>query len=70
MTTKRSDLISVESRSETRLQFKVAARRATGWMIDGDQLLVTDYTKSRPVKRYVQMMFRPVTFGFPWAAAH
>ena len=51
--------ISLESRSATALKLKVAARKAFGWSEDGDQLVITDYTKNRPVKKYSQMMYHP-----------
>ncbi len=51
--------ISLEARSLTALKLKVAARKAFGWTEDGDQLVITDYTKNRPVKKYSQMMYHP-----------
>lgn len=56
--------ISVEARSLATLKLKVAARKAFGWSEDGEQLVVTDYTKRRPVKRYAQMMFRSPAVSF------
>jgi hypothetical protein len=60
--------LSVEARSLPALQIKVAARKAFGWVKDGEQLKVIDYTKHRPVKRYVQMMYRSAAVTFRWEA--
>jgi hypothetical protein len=56
--------ISIESRSLAALKLKVAARKAFGWAEDGDQLVITDYTKNRPVKKYSQMMYHPGAVPF------
>lgn len=56
--------ISVEARSLAALKIKVAAHRAFGWVEDGEILEVTDYTKSRPVKRYAQMLFKSPAISF------
>lgn len=56
--------ISVEARSLGALQMKIAARKAFGWTKDGEQLVVTDYTRSRPVKRYAQVMYRSPALSF------
>lgn len=68
MTPTKSDLVFVQARSLATLQLKVAARRATGWVVDGDQLVVTDFTTRRPVKRYTQGMIRPLPLIFHWSA--
>lgn len=68
MTPTKSDLVFVQARSLATLRLKVAARRATGWVVDGDQLVVTDYTTRRPVKRYTQGMIRPLPLIFHWSA--
>jgi len=60
--------ISVEARSRAALQVKVAARKAFGWVKDGGQLKVIDFTKRRPTKFYVQMMYRSCAFNFRWEA--
>ncbi len=60
--------ISVEARSSASLALKVAAHKAFGWTEDGDQLKVIDYTKRRPTKRYVQMMYRSCAVTFRWQA--
>jgi hypothetical protein len=56
--------LSVEARSLATLKIKVAARKAFGWSEDGEVLVVTDYTKSRPVKRYAQVMYRSPALSF------
>jgi len=63
-----STSVSVEARSNAALKLKVAAHKAFGWVEDGDQLKVIDYTKRRPVKRYVQMMYRSAAVTFRWEA--
>ncbi|MEJ1974561.1 MAG: hypothetical protein WDM96_19600 [Lacunisphaera sp.] len=60
--------LSVEARSLSALKLKVSARKAFGWVQDGAQLKVIDFTKRRPVKRYVQMMYRSSSFGSRWEA--
>jgi hypothetical protein len=56
--------ISIEARSIAALKIKVAAHKAFGWTVDGEQLMVTDFTKRRPVKRYAQMMYRSPALSF------
>ena len=56
--------LSVEARSVAALNMKVAARKAFGWSVDGGQLIVTDYTRSRPVKRYARIMYRSPALSF------
>ena len=68
MSPAKSEVVFVQARSLGTLRLKVAARRATGWVVDGDQLMVTDYTTRRPVKRFVQGMIRPLPVVFHWAA--
>jgi len=63
-----STSVSVEARSPAALQVKVAARKAFGWVKDGGQLKVIDFTKRRPTKRYVQMMYRSCAITFRWEA--
>jgi len=63
-----STSVSVEARSDAALKLKVAAHKAFGWVEDGAQLKVIDYTKRRPVKRYVQMMYRSAAVTFRWEA--
>jgi hypothetical protein len=63
-----STSVSVEARSQAALQVKVAARKAFGWVKDGGQLKVIDFTRRRPTKRYVQMMYRSHAFDFHWEA--
>lgn len=60
--------VSVEARSLPALKVKVAAHKAFGWTEDGDQLKVIDFTKRRPTKRYVQMMYRSCAISFRWEA--
>ena len=60
--------LSVEACSPGALKLKVAAHKAFGWVEDGDQLKVIDYTKRRPTKRYVQMMYRSAAVTFRWEA--
>ena len=68
MNSSSSTTVSVEARSRAALQVKVAARKAFGWVKDGGQLRVIDFTKRRPTKRYVQMMYRSCAFNFHWEA--
>ena len=63
-----STSISVEARSLAALHVKVAAHKAFGWVKDGGQLRVVDFTKRRPTKRYVQMMYRSCAATFRWEA--
>ncbi len=50
---------TVEARSLAALQFKVASRKATGWVVDGPMLQVTDFSHGhRAVHRYSQAMFK------------
>ena len=63
-----STSISVEARSPAALHVKVAAHKAFGWVKDGGQLRVIDFTKRRPTKRYVQMMYRSCATTFRWEA--
>lgn len=59
MATRNSPFISLEARSPTTLRLKVAARQAAGWIIDGPEVIVTDFSRrGRAVTRYVQSMFR------------
>lgn len=60
--------LSVEARSPATLRLKVAARQATGWILDGPQVVVTDFTRrGRPVTRYVQAMWRARPLPHRWA---
>ena len=63
-----STSVSVEARSNAALKLKVAAHKAFGWVEDGAQLQAVDYTKRRPVKRYVQIMYRSSAATFRWEA--
>jgi hypothetical protein len=58
METRQPSSICLEARSRSTLRLKVAARRAAGWIVDGPQMIVTDFTRRRrAVKRYVQAMW-------------
>lgn len=58
MTTRQTSCICLEARSRSTLRLKVAARRAAGWIMDGPQMIVTDFTRrGRTVRRYVQAMW-------------
>lgn len=61
-----TESISIEARSRTTLNLKVAAHRAMGWVKDGARLEVIDYTKRRPVKRYAQVMHRLPALSLRW----
>ena len=59
MSTRPLSALSVEARTPNTLRLKVAARKAAGWIIDGPQVVVTDFSRrGRAVTRYVQAMWR------------
>lgn len=54
-----SPCLSLEARDPAKLRLKIAARCAAGWIVDGPQVIVTDFSRrGRAVKRYVQAMWR------------
>jgi hypothetical protein len=58
--------ISVEARSAATLQLKVISKQATGWVVDGPALEVTDYSHGkRAVTRYSQGMYKN-QLSFNW----
>ena len=68
MNTRPSPCLSLEARNPTKLRLKVAARKATGWIVDGPQVIVTDFSRrGRAVKRYVQAMWRARPMPPRWA---
>jgi len=60
---------SVEARSATALHFKVASHKATGWVVDGPVLQVTDFAHRRPITRYSQGMYKASWSPFNWSMA-
>jgi len=59
---------TVEARSLATLQIKVASRKATGWVVDGPMLQVTDFSHGkRPVNRYSQAMFKADLTAVRWS---
>ncbi|MDB6115522.1 MAG: hypothetical protein JWQ83_743 [Lacunisphaera sp.] len=62
---------TVEARSAAALHLKVMSNRATGWMLDGPKLTVTDFSKNkRPITRYSQAMFKTGFSGISWGLLH
>lgn len=60
---------SVEARSITALNLKVASKKATGWVSDGPVLEVTDFSHRRPVTRYCQTMMKAAWSPIDWSFA-
>jgi hypothetical protein len=59
---------TLESRSAAALHLKVLSHRATGWVLDGPLLEVTDFgPRKRSVKRYSQRVFRPGLSPMNWS---
>jgi hypothetical protein len=59
--------ISVEARSAAALHFKVISKKATGWVVDGPALEVTDYSHGkRAITRYSQGMYKAELTPFHW----
>jgi hypothetical protein len=58
---------TLESRSVTALQLKVLSHQATGWLLDGPALEVTDFAKGkRAITRHSQAMFKPGFSAMHW----
>ena len=58
---------TVEARSAAALHLKVMSNRATGWVLDGPVLTVTDFSHpKRPVTRYSQAMLKAGFSGISW----
>jgi hypothetical protein len=47
---------SIEARSAAALHLKVMSHKATGWVVDGPVLQVTDFCHRRPIHRFSQAM--------------
>ena len=59
---------TLESRSAAALHLKVLSHRATGWVLDGPQLEVTDFSpRKRAIKRYSQQVYRPGFSTLNWS---
>lgn len=55
-----SAFINVEARSKAAFNLKLAARRAAGWILDGEPVTVTRFTRSgRAVNGFSQSMYKP-----------
>lgn len=60
---------SVEARSATALHLKVASKKATGWVVDGPVLQVTDFSHRRPITRYSQAIAKTTWSLSNWSFA-
>lgn len=68
MNTRPSPSLSIEARKPSTLRLRVAARQAAGWILDGPQVIVTDFSRrGRAVTRYVQAMWRARPQPQRWA---
>jgi hypothetical protein len=55
-----SAFINVEARSEAAFRLKIAARKAAGWILDGEPVTVTKFTRSgRSITGFSQSMYKP-----------
>jgi hypothetical protein len=62
---------SVEARSVATLRLKVMSKKATGWVVDGPVLEVTDFSHGkRPIIRYSQAMVKASLEPINWTFAH
>ena len=59
---------TVEARSAAALHLKVVSHQATGWILDGPALEITDFSSGkRVVTRYSQGMLKASFSSRPWS---